>query len=79
MDRDAGVEGALAQLGDGHGHHLRLEVAEQVGDEIVGHRPGRRSVLQLHEDRRGFRVADPDRQELVAVRGLQEDDRLLAD
>ena len=44
-----------------------------------GHRPRRRGALQLHQDRRGLGVTDPDRQEPVAVDGLQEDDRLLAD
>jgi len=39
----------------------------------------RRLALQLHEDGRSLRVPDPDRQELVPLGGLQEDDRLLAD
>jgi hypothetical protein len=35
--------------------------------------------LELHHDRGRLGVADPDREELVAVAGLQEHDRLLAD
>src|SRR5439155_20461800 len=35
--------------------------------------------LELHEDGRGLGMADPDRQELVPVAGLQQHDRLLAD
>ena len=35
-------------------------------------------ALELHQDRGRLRMADPDRQELVAVDGLQEHDRLLA-
>ena len=42
------------------------------------HRPRRAGALELHEDRGGLRMADPDRQELVAIDGLQEHDRLLA-
>ena len=40
---------------------------------------GVRGALELHQDRGRLGVADPDRQELVAVDGLQEHDRLLAD
>src|SRR5262249_53902588 len=63
----------------GDAHDLRAELLEHVGDEIVCHRPRRRRTLQLHENRRRLGMADPDRQELVALRGLQQDDRLLAD
>jgi hypothetical protein len=45
----------------------------------VRHRARRVGPLELHQDRRRFGVADPDREELVAVAGLQEHDRLLAD
>ena len=48
-------------------------------EQVVGHRPRRRRALQLHQDRGGLGVADPDRQELVAVDGLEQHDRLLAD
>ena len=45
----------------------------------MGHRPRRRGALQLHQDRGRLGMPDPDRQEFVAVNGLQQDDRLLAD
>ncbi len=56
----------------------RLQLADDVGQQIVGHRPGQVGVLKLHEDGRGFGVADPDGQEEVASFGLEKDDRLLA-
>ena len=43
------------------------------------HRPRGGGALELHQDRRRLRMPDPDRQELVAVDGLQQHDRLLAD
>ena len=55
------------------------ELAEHVGDEVVRQRPRRGRALELHQDRRRLRVADPDREELVPVGGLEQDDRLLAD
>src|ERR1700722_1044350 len=75
---DRGEERVLAQLGDGDLRALDLEVAEDVAEEVVRHRPRRAGSLQLHQDRGGLRMADPDRQELVALDGLQEHDRLLA-
>src|SRR5215216_904674 len=43
------------------------------------HRPRGGGALELHEDRGGLRMADPDRQELVSVLGLEQHDRLLSD
>jgi hypothetical protein len=57
---------------------LCVELAEDLGDEVVRHRPWRRRTLKLHQDRRGLGLADPDRQVAVAVLRLQQDDRLLA-
>ena len=56
-----------------------LELAEHVAEQVVGHRARRLRALQLHQDRRGLGMADPDRQELVALGRLQQNDRLLAD
>jgi hypothetical protein len=50
---------------------------EEVVEQIVGHRPRSLRALQLHQDRRRLRVADPDREKAVAVHGLQQHDRLL--
>jgi len=79
LEGDRGEEGVLAQLGDRDLLAGDVELAEHVAQQVVRHRPRRRGALQLHQDRRGLRVADPDRQELVAVNGLEQDDRLLAD
>src|SRR6266511_1889076 len=76
---DRGEEGVVAQLGDRDLRAPDLELSEDVDEQVVGHGPRRGRSLQLHEDRRSFRMADPDRQELVAVGGLEQDDRLLAD
>src|SRR5439155_9417244 len=54
-------------------------MADDVGDEIVGYRPRRVRALELHQDRSRLGVADPDRQELVPLSRLEEDDRLLPD
>ena len=78
-ERDRRVERVLAQLGDrdaGAGH---VELAEHVEQQVVRHRPRRRRALELHQDRRRLGMADPDRQELVRVDGLEQHDRLLAD
>ena len=58
-----------------------IEFEHEVEDteEVVRHRPRRRCALELHQDRRRLRVADPDGQELVVFDGLQQHDRLLAD
>ena len=77
-DRDRGVERVVAQLGDGHLLALGLELLEHVVEQVVCHRARGRGALELHQDRRRLRVADPDRQEAVAVDRLQQDDRLLA-
>src|SRR4051794_41584858 len=47
--------------------------------QVVRHGPRRRGALQLHEDRCRLGMPDPDRQELVAVDGLEQHDRLFAD
>jgi hypothetical protein len=71
LDGDARVEGVLLQLRDRDPDDVRVELPEHVGDEIVRHRPRSRGALELHQDRRRFRMTDPDRQELVPVRRLQ--------
>src|SRR5262249_18808205 len=78
-DRDRGEEGVVAELGDRDLLALRIDLVEDVGEQVVGHRPRRRGALKLHQDRRRLGVTDPDRQELVAIHGLQQHDRLLAD
>jgi hypothetical protein len=67
------------QLGHGDALAGDLELAEHVVDQVVRHGARRVGPLELHQDRRRLRMADPDRQELVAVTGLQQDDRLFAD
>jgi len=79
LDGDLRVEGVLAQFGYGDLDDLRAELAEDVGHEIVRHRSRRRGVLQLHQDRGRLRMADPDREEAIALDRLQENDRLPAD
>jgi hypothetical protein len=69
----------LAELCDGHADDLTVQLRDDLRQEVVRHRTGRARALELHEDRRGLRVADPDRQEAVLVHGLQQHDRLLAD
>ena len=78
-ERDEGVEGVVAQIGDRDLHDLRLELGQHLGDQVVRHRPRRGGALELHQNRGRLRVTDPDRQELVPLGGLQQDDRLLPD
>ena len=77
--RELGVEGAVLELGDGDARDLGLELADDVGEQVVRHRPRQLGALQLDEDGGGLGVADPDGQELVALQRLEQDDRLLAD
>src|SRR3954452_24441075 len=79
LQRDRGEERVLAQLGDRDLLAGDVELAEHVAQQVVRHRARRGGALELHEDGRGLGMADPDRQELVAVNGLEQDDRLLAD
>src|SRR5919202_1822416 len=77
--RDERVKGVVAELGDRDPDDARVELSEHLRHEIVRHGPRRGRALELHEDRGGLRVADPDREEPVSVGRLQEHDRLLAD
>src|SRR5439155_24594045 len=77
-ERDRGEEGVLAQLGHRHLCAVDVELTEDLGEQIMGHGPWRARALELHEDRCGLRMTDPDGEELVAVDSLQEHDRLLA-
>ena len=77
--RDRGVERVLAQLGDRDARAGDLELGEHVEQQVVRHRPRRRRSLELHQDRGGLGMPDPDREELVRVDGLEQHDRLLAD
>ena len=77
--RDRGVEGVLAQLGDRDAGAGGVELAQHVGEEVVRHRARGAGALQLHQDGRRFGMTDPDGQELVRVDGLEQHDRLLAD
>ncbi len=79
LERDLGVEGVLAQLGDRDPGAVHLELGEHLADQVVRHRARRVGSLELHEDGGRLGVADPNREELVAVAGLQKHDRLLAD
>ena len=79
LEGDGGVEGVLAQLGDRDAGAGDLELGQHVVDQVVRHRPRGVGPLELHQDGRGLRVADPDRKELVPLARLEQDDRLLAD
>ena len=63
LDRDRREERVLAQLGHRDADDLDLELAEDVHEQVVRQRPRRGRALELHQDRRGLRMADPDRQE----------------
>jgi hypothetical protein len=78
-EADRGIEGVLAQLGHRDAGALDVELAQDVREQIVGHRTGRGRTLELHQNRRCLRMPDPDRQELVVLDGLQQNDRLLPD
>jgi len=57
-----------------------IEFGSEAEDEqVVRERPRCGRALELHQDRRCFRMADPDRQVPVPLRRLEEHDRLLAD
>src|SRR5215207_1142109 len=74
---DGGVEGAFLQLGDHDpldGHH---QLVQQVLEQVVGERPLGGHALEGEGDGRRLDVADPDREEALAVALLEEDDRRL--
>jgi hypothetical protein len=79
LQRDLGVEGVLAKLRDRDARAAHLELRQHLRDQVVGHRSRRVGSLELHQDRGGLGMTDPDREELVAVAGLQKHDRLLPD
>src|SRR5581483_6007744 len=79
LHSDRGIERVLAQLGHRHADDLDVELAEDVDEQVVREGARGRRALELHQDRRGLWMADPDRQELVRLGRLQEHDRLLAD
>src|SRR6266849_238352 len=54
--------GALFDFGDHHARYSSGKRLEDTAQEVVGHGAGRFHPLQLHRDRRRFRLSDPDRQ-----------------
>src|SRR5262249_17153200 len=79
LNGDRGEEGVVAQLGHAYARDLRGELTERVREGAVRERSRSGRALELHQDRRRLGVPDPDGQELVPVRRLEQDDRLLAD
>src|SRR5215831_15465281 len=57
---DPGEERVVPQIVDDDPIDLRLELRENVLQEVVGHRPGSRDALHLDGDRIGFEDAHPD-------------------
>src|SRR6266849_5443971 len=54
--------GALFDFGDHHARYSSGKRLEDTAQEVVGHGARRFHPLQLHRDRRRFRLSDPDRQ-----------------
>ena len=69
-DGDCGREGL--HLGDALG---RAEIGDEIPEEIVGHRPRRRDVLDLQRNGVGLHGANPNWQHPLVVRVTQDDDR----
>ena len=76
---DERVEGVLLQVADDDLLHRRLEVRDDVAQQIVRHRPRRGDVLDLQRDGVGLEDPHPDRQDLLAVLVAQDDDRHVRD
>src|ERR1035437_4867570 len=76
---DERVERVLLQVADDHLLHRRLEVLDDVAQEIMRHRPRRRDVLDLQRDRVGLENPDPDRQDFLPLLIAQDDNRHVRD
>ena len=76
---DERVERVLSQVGDDDLLDVRLEVADDVLQQVVRHRPRRRHVLHLQGDGVGLEDADPDREHTLTVLVAQDDDRHVRD
>src|SRR3712207_9110650 len=55
----------------------RAERAHDLAQQVVGHRPGRAHALLLEGDRRRLDRADPDGEVPLALRLLEQQDRLV--
>jgi hypothetical protein len=69
---------AVAHLGDVDGLEGGAQSADDVLEQVVGHRPRRADALLLERDRGGLDRADPDRQVPLALALLEQQDRLVA-
>src|SRR5690349_16528488 len=58
---DPGEERVVLELVDDDPHDPRIELLQDVSEQVVRHGPGRRDFLHLDGDGVGFEDADPDR------------------
>ena len=79
LQMDQRVEGVLLQIADDDLLDRRLQVLDDVAQQVVRHRPRRLDVLDLQRDGVGLEHADPDRQHLLPVLIAQDDDRHVGD
>ena len=76
-EHELGDVDAVPHLGDVHGLELGAEGADDLAEQVVRHRAGRPDTLLLERDRRGLDGTDPDRQVPLALRLLEQQDRLV--
>src|SRR5437762_1401335 len=76
---DERVEGVLLQVADDDLFDFGLQIADDVAQQIVGHRPRRRDVLDLQRDRVRLEDADRDREHLLPLLVAEDDDRRVRD
>ena len=50
----------VLDVGDDHALDASVQIFDDVAEQVVGHGPGRRGVLDLHRDRVGLEDPDPD-------------------
>ena len=72
---DHRVKGILLQIADDDLLHRRLQIGDDIAQQVVRHRAWRRDVLDLKCDRIRLEESDPDRQDPLAVLVTQDHDR----
>src|SRR5207247_907234 len=78
-DAQLGEVGVLAQVADEDVLQVAAELIDDVGDEIVGQRPGGLHALDAAVDAGGLEDADDDGEAAFAVHLPEHDDLLLVD
>ena len=73
------VERVLLQIGDDDLPNIRLEIVNDIPEQVVRHRPRGRHILDLERDRIRLEDAHPDRQHALTFLVAQDNDGHVGD